>query len=276
MLRQRIGSAAVLVPFLLVVLVLGEPWIALLIAAAVAVGAVEAFRLLRSAGYPALPLVGVVAALVVAADAAAPATLNRSEGLLVGIVLVVLAIGAFTRPDPRDGLATWIVTVFGAVYAGQLGFIVRIGTAGPQIPSDAPLAQLGSERGWILLLVLAVWAFDTSAYFVGRRFGRRKFLAHLSPSKTLAGVIGGLVSSTIVTLVGGWALGQPLLPSLVLGPLVGFAAQAGDLAESMLKRAAGAKDSGTLIPGHGGMLDRIDSFLFAAPVATACVVSLFR
>jgi phosphatidate cytidylyltransferase len=128
----------------------------------------------------------------------------------------------------------------------------------------------------VLLLVLAVWAYDTGAYLVGKRFGRRRFLTHLSPSKTYAGLIGGIVATTAVVgalLVG---LGEEPVQALLLGPLVGLAAQAGDLAESMLKRAAGAKDSGTLIPGHGGILDRVDSFLFAAPVVTLYVIAAFR
>jgi phosphatidate cytidylyltransferase len=108
---------------------------------------------------------------------------------------------------------------------------------------------------------------------VGRRFGRERFLTHISPSKTYVGLVGGTVSATVVvaaTLVG---LGQAPGHAVLLGPLAALAAQAGDLAGSMLKRAAGAKDSGTLIPGHGGMLDRVDSFLFAAPVVTLYVVA---
>ena len=138
------------------------------------------------------------------------------------------------------------------------------------------MATLGGDRGWIVLLVLGVWAYDTGAYFIGKRFGKRKFLTHISPSKTYAGLIGGIVAATVVSgliLVG---LGQPAVSALIVGPLVSLAAQAGDLAESMLKRAAGAKDSGTLIPGHGGVLDRVDSFLFAAPVLALYVVAAFR
>jgi phosphatidate cytidylyltransferase len=140
----------------------------------------------------------------------------------------------------------------------------------------APLAVLGADRGWILLLVLGVWAYDTGAYVVGKRYGRRRFLTHLSPSKTYAGLIGGIVAATVVVGVVLNGLGQQPVGALVLGPLLSLAAQAGDLAESMLKRAAGVKDSGRLIPGHGGILDRIDSFLFAAPVVTLYVIAAYR
>ncbi len=144
------------------------------------------------------------------------------------------------------------------------------------MPADAPRWRaLGAERGWILLLVLAVWAYDTGAYLVGRRSGGAKFLTHISPSKTYAGLIGGMVATTVVVAARARGRsGSRPLHALVLGPLAALAAQAGDLAESMLKRAAGAKDSGTLIPGHGGMLDRVDSFLFAAPVVTLYVVAV--
>jgi phosphatidate cytidylyltransferase len=99
---------------------------------------------------------------------------------------------------------------------------------------------------------------------------------HISPKKTLEGVAGGLVAAVLVGAVLLVAFGRPFLAGAFLGLFVGAAAQAGDLAESMLKRAAGAKESGRLIPGHGGLLDRIDSFLFAAPVAFFFVVAFLR
>jgi phosphatidate cytidylyltransferase len=119
-----------------------------------------------------------------------------------------------------------------------------------------------------------VWSYDTGAYLVGRQFGREKFLTHISPSKTYAGLVGGVIATTVVAALMLIGLGQAPVHALVLGPLAALSAQAGDLAESMLKRAANTKDSGNLIPGHGGMLDRVDSFLFAAPVVTLYVVAL--
>jgi CDP-diglyceride synthetase len=187
--------------------------------------------------------------------------------------VLLIGVAAFALPDPRDGLVTWAGTTFGALYVGLLAFVVRLGHAAPPVPADAPLARLSAEQGWILLLVLGVWAFDTGAYFAGRRLGRRRFLAHISPSKTYAGLFGGLVAATLVCAAMLAGLGEPPSQAIVLGPLIGLAAQAGDLSESLVKRAARAKDSGTLIPGHGGVLDRIDSFLFAAPVVTLYVVA---
>ena len=272
MLRERVLSAALLVPPLIVALVLGGPWIVAVVALATGLAAIEAYRLLRAAGHPSLPTLGTLLAVAIVADAAAP-QLVAGSGLLLGAVgMIVIALGVFALPDPRDAVATWMTTVFGALYVALLGFVVRLGHAAPALPADAPLAGLGAERGWILLLLLGVWAYDTGAYLVGRRIGGPRFLRHVSPSKTYAGLIGGLVVATLVTAAMLAGLREDPLAGLVLGPLIGLAAQAGDLAESLLKRAAGAKDSGSLIPGHGGILDRIDSFLFAAPVVTLYVV----
>jgi phosphatidate cytidylyltransferase len=272
--RQRATSAAILVPLLLVVVGLGGVALSAAIAVLTVLAAREVFALLWSAGHPTLPALGVVLALTVILDAAVPDVLEGSGLLLIAVGVVLVAAAAFTRTDPRDGLATWMATLFGAIYVSLLAFVIRLGQAGPTPPDTAPLAVLGPERGWIVLLILAVWSYDTGAYLVGRRFGRARFLEHISPSKTYAGLIGGIVATTIavgIVLVG---LGQPPVHAIVLGPVTALAAQAGDLAESMLKRAAGAKDSGTLIPGHGGILDRVDSFLFAAPVMSLYVVAV--
>lgn len=183
------------------------------------------------------------------------------------VVLVVLlaAVEAFR-----------LLTAAGALYVGLLGYVDRLAGAGPAVDPSAPLGWLGPGRAWVLILVLGVWAYDTAAYFVGRRFGRNHFIPHISPGKTAEGVGGGLAAVVIVSAVLVAAVGRSMLGGAFLGLAIGLAGQAGDLAESMLKRAAGAKESGRLIPGHGGMLDRVDSFLFAAPVAFLYVTAAFR
>jgi phosphatidate cytidylyltransferase len=266
----------VLVPPLVVALLLGGPWIVAVVVGATVLAAREVFELLTAAGYPSLGWLGIVFAGALVLDAAIIPAIDASGLLLVATGTILAAVGALTRSDPREGLPTWFATVFGAFYASLLGFILRLGHDAPVLPAGAPLDLLGADRGWIVLLVLTVWSFDTGAYFVGKRFGRRTFLTHISPSKTYAGLFGGIVAATVVSALVLVGLGQSPATAVVVGPLVSLAAQAGDLAESMLKRAAGAKDSGTMIPGHGGVLDRVDSFLFAAPVLALYVLAAFH
>ncbi len=276
--RERATSAAIFVPLLLLAFAVGRPTIALIVVAGIVIGAWEAYRLLRAAGYPGLELVGVLVALAFAIDAVlpaglVPAGLAASGPYLLGAAVVVIGIASFTRSEPHDGVAAWIATAFGAIYVAQLGFVARLSDTTGVLPVDAPLAFVGMERAWVLLLVFGVWAYDTGAFLVGRRIGGPRFLTHLSPSKTYAGLVGGTIACIVVVGLMLTGIGREPAEALILGPLVAWTAQAGDLAESMLKRAAGAKDSGSLIPGHGGVLDRIDSFLFAAP-ALALYVAL--
>jgi phosphatidate cytidylyltransferase len=276
MLRDRARSAAILVPPLLIALWLGGVWIALVVAIAVVLAGREAFKLLTQAGHASLPVLGVVLAVIVALGDSVKQLPGGSGLLLAGLGVVLVGIGALTRLDPREGVAVFATTTFGALYVGLLGFVARLGSTGSPIDPASPLGGLGGDRAWILALVLVVWAFDTFAYFAGRRFGRHPFMAHISPSKTMEGVAGGAVAAGLVGALLVSLLGHSWLAGLGFGLLVGAAAQAGDLVESMLKRAAGVKESGTLIPGHGGLLDRVDSFLFAAPVAFFYVVTILR
>jgi phosphatidate cytidylyltransferase len=276
MLRDRVRSAAILVPPLLVALWLGGGWILLVVGLAAAIGAWEAFRLLTAAGHASFPILGVILAVAIALGDSVKVLPGGSGILIAGLGVVLVGVGALTRPDPREGIAVFATTTFAALYVGLLGFVARLASTDAFVDPAAILGWLGSERGWILALVLVVWAYDTAAYLVGRRFGRTPFMHHISPSKTLEGVGGGLAAGLVVGAVVFAALGRPFIAGAVFGVLVGAAAQAGDLAESMLKRAAGAKESGRLIPGHGGLLDRIDSFLFAAPVAFFFVVAVLR
>ena len=121
-------------------------------------------------------------------------------------------------------------------------------------------------RDLTFFLLLSVWAVDTGAYFAGRLIGGPKLAPRFSPSKTWAGLFGGMAAAAAIGLLWAFIAGarQPQL-ALLLGPLIAVIAQTGDIMESALKRRAGAKDSGNLIPGHGGILDRIDGLLLAAP-----------
>jgi phosphatidate cytidylyltransferase len=133
--------------------------------------------------------------------------------------------------------------------------------------------QLDNGRIALLFLVLTVWTLDSGAYLSGRTFPRGRMAPHISPNKTWTGAIGGTVAAVVVATILWWGTGDSPVVGAILGFVIAVTAQAGDLAESMLKRAAGQKDSGRLIPGHGGFLDRVDSFLFAAPAMYAALVA---
>ncbi|HLW00284.1 MAG TPA: CDP-archaeol synthase [Ktedonobacterales bacterium] len=130
----------------------------------------------------------------------------------------------------------------------------------------------GDERGfssgfWLVLVVLAgVWTYDSMAFFAGRFFGRHKLATVVSPSKTWEGVIGGIIGGVVVTVLTTRPLNIPIYHAVILGVLLSIAGQIGDLAESLIKRQTHVKDSGHLVPGHGGILDRIDSQLFGVIV----------
>jgi phosphatidate cytidylyltransferase len=275
MLAQRLLTAVILVPVIIGAFLLGTPWLVALILLVAVLAARETFTMLGREARPVLPVLGMLLALAITASGALPADLPLAAYVpAAGVVLT--AIVAFRWADPADGAEAWVRTAFGAAYVGLLAFILRILVLDPPLPADAPLAWFGGGRAWLIALVAGVWTYDSAAYATGRLLGRHKFIPHISPKKTWEGVIGGIVGATAVSALVLWGLGRTPLEALALGPLIAVTAQAGDLAESVLKRASGVKDSGSLFPGHGGMLDRIDSFLFAAPAVAfyVAVVSL--
>ncbi len=273
--QQRLISSLVMVPIVVGVFLLGMPWLGLGVAILAVIAATEAFRLLAAAGFPVRMLPGVLAPpLAVLGMAWAGAPLGAAAAL-VAAVLIIAAIDAFRRQDVKEGFLVWVGTSFGAIYASLLAFVVGVITVAPPLPADAPLfGWFDAGRTWLLVLVLTVWSFDTFAYLSGRTFKKGRFLNHISPNKTWSGVIGGTVAAIVVATILTWATGQSPIAGPLLGLLIAITAQSGDVAESMLKRAAGQKDSGTLIPGHGGILDRTDSFLFAAPALFAFLIAL--
>lgn len=286
MLRTRLLTAAVLGPVVVAVALAGEPWLAILLGIIAFLTLIEVIALLDAGGFEPPQVLALVAGVALTAAGLVAANAAFVGGLLadlirgsdppglVGITLaavtLLLAAVAFTRSDPRAGFQTWAMTTFGVAYVGLLlPFIDLVGHLAPgggSASTAVGLLGLRSGSAWVLMLVLVVWGYDTGAYLTGRWLGRRRLIDHISPSKTVEGLAGGLVAATMAAGIGAALTGIAPWHPLLIGPVVGLAAQAGDLAESMLKRAAGRKDSGVLIPGHGGMLDRIDSFLFAGPV----------
>jgi phosphatidate cytidylyltransferase len=192
------------------------------------------------------------------------------------LVVGVAAVASFRKPDLRDAFFSWVGGVFAALWVAQLAFVPMLMSIAPPLPTSSPAyGYLDAGRTWLLCLVLTVWACDTFAYLSGRSYPRGRPFPQISPNKSWTGVIGGTIAAMVVaaalfaTLAGVFPLSGALL-----GFVIAVAAQSGDAAESLVKRVAGVKDSGNMIPGHGGVLDRIDSFLFAAPALFLTVVLL--
>ncbi len=272
---QRLISGAVIAVVAVTFFVLGPPWLTIGIAILAALAAYEAVQLVRKAGYPSslwLPVIAAPVAVLSMAFFSEP-TFELSFALVapgIAIVLIVSAVLAFRQQEPAEAQRAWLGTAFAATYPALLAFAAAFVGLSAQ-PQTSSLYGIHLDQGRILLLmlVLTVWTTDSGAYLSGRAFGRRKMAPHISPNKTWEGAIGGTIAAIVVCsfLAAGtdltWVIGA------ALGLVIAIAGQAGDLAESVLKRAAGEKDSGKLIPGHGGFLDRVDSFLFAAPAMYA-------
>jgi phosphatidate cytidylyltransferase len=176
--------------------------------------------------------------------------------LLTSAVVLSLLILVFSR-QKEGAFQNWAGTVAGILYVGWLlSFMVAL--------------RLDAGRNWVFLALFTIFASDTAAFFVGRALGRHRLAPRISPHKTWEGAVGGVVGAIVVSLL--FTLSSPLhLPlgygqAILLGLLVSVFGQLGDLAESLLKRSSGMKESGILMPGHGGLLDRMDSVVFAGLV----------
>jgi phosphatidate cytidylyltransferase len=258
-LRTRVLSAIVLIPLVAAVVYAGGWVLAAALLVVVVRSAYELFALTGEAGYrPTL----AVSALIMAAFLVVA---RFPELHLVGAVLTASVIGTLIwqllRPPEGHPTQSWALTLGAALWLGWLiSHFVMI--------RDLSLPfGLGVGTRWLVLTFLVTWVNDSAAYFVGKAVGRHPCCPYLSPKKTWEGTIGGWVGGVAATvLLGVWLVDLPLAHGLALGVLVATVAPFGDLAKSMVKRQMKVKDFSALIPGHGGMFDRIDSLLFVAPV----------
>jgi len=277
-LKRRLWVAGLGIPFGIGIVYLGGWFLTVLVGVLASVGTWEVYRIAGARGWRPLPWLGVPAAIVfvllaqwAAGDVAAWAL--PAWWLVLALTLGSLGAAVFVRGAGGDPLLAVAVTVFGALYVGgTLAFVVLL-RAYPGVDGGGP-----GWAGAILLIfpLVATWFGDSVAYFVGRTWGRRKLLPRVSPAKTVEGGVGGLVGASgasalyaLVLLGPGSPAFLPVAAAAVLGLLIGAVAQVGDLAESVLKREAGVKDSGALLPGHGGVLDRFDGVFFTVPLTYA-------
>ncbi len=257
----RIASAALLVATILGTVWWLPPWATLVVAAlvaALAAGEVAGFSTHLGARVS-RPFVGAAAALItlsVAVDQAGGSGAAVLTTVLLALVVAGGAVALSTAPDPAT-VTRAAVAVMAPIYVGlPLGVIAAL------------RVTVGPEPLLLLLLVIAV--SDTAQYYTGRTLGRRKLAPVVSPGKTIEGAVGGIVAAALVTALAGPRLLEAVPVSTVvfagLGAGLSLSGIVGDLFESLLKRGADVKDSSSLIPGHGGVLDRIDAYLFAGPV----------
>lgn len=275
-LALRLASVAVLIP--VIVAAAWFYWLTVaLVAACIAVAIVELFAILRQAGYAPRNSTGVVVGLLFCAAAA----LRPMASLdLTGLALtlgIVLTLGLeLARRDRSTSLVSWAFTFAGAAYIGWLlsAFILLHQLNTPLL--GGLLAPLGIPSGaaWVMLVLAITWIQDSAAFFVGRSIGRTPMAPILSPKKSWEGFAGGMLGSVLTAIAAVPLLGLPIgyVTAVLIGISTGIAGPIGDLAESLIKRQVGVKDSGALIPGHGGILDRMDSLLLTAPVVYYAVL----
>lgn len=263
MLKQRVITAlAIIVPAFLLIIFAPDWLFGLLVVIVVAVGAWEWTRLsgLVSAAARATYLVALL--ILLGALVGSGLVTGWSSGHLVIVLLAVLWwLFVFLA-------LAWYQVGVGASPLGRL--LLRVAGLLTLVPAGLALVWIHTiDPMLVLYLVLLVAVADTGAYFAGRRFGRSRLAPEISPGKTREGLFGALLAVVLFGLLGAWLFGLEAMDALLFGLLsivVALVSVAGDLQESVLKREAGAKDSGTLLPGHGGVLDRIDSLTAAAPV----------
>jgi phosphatidate cytidylyltransferase len=276
-LLQRIGFAVVAIPLAFAVVWLGGPALAALVALVAVLGTRELFTFAARQGVVPAAVPGYLAAAAVPLLTWAYLAGAGWSGFILGTwmyaaalwVLVVLTWILAAQPSRGRPLTSAAVTLLAPVYCGALpAFLIGIrhGSFGPQSWAGAAL---------VFFPLVVTWICDTAAMFTGKAVGGAKLAPVVSPGKTRSGGIGGLVGAVLAAVV--WArfalepagVEVTLVQAIFFGVAIGVVAQVGDLVESVFKREVGVKDSGDLIPGHGGVLDRFDSLYFVLPVSAA-------
>jgi len=255
----RVLSSIALVPLLFIVVWLLPPaYFTGLVVAAAAIGQYELYGMAKARGMAPMTAAGIALGTLVVINFFRPLYpyLGGPYFWITLCVLTIMIARLFSRRPVEGALEDIAVTLLGVFYVALLfGFSVAI-HAGP------------AGKKWLVFLFLVIWASDTGAYYIGTAFGKHRLYEKISPKKSIEGLIGGMLASMIIAvLCKVWLVPSiGFLESAILGACLAAIGTVGDLVESLIKRSAGVKDSGSLIPGHGGILDRMDSMLFAAPV----------
>lgn len=268
-LTRRILFAVIAAPASIAIVYFGDWALAILLSVLAALAAWELFRIARETGaFPLEPAGIALAALVpIAIHAQRRGVYTLTLTAIVAMILVLFASTIWLRGPAGKPLSSVAITAFGVLYAGLFSYVYAL-----RYHDYAVGAGAGTML--VLLPVLLTWATDVGAFTFGRAFGRKKLIPSISPGKTVEGAVGGLGLAIVICLLyvrfilmPYAQLGLTIQGAVLFAVTVSIAAQTGDLAESLLKREAGVKDSSRIIPGHGGILDRFDSLLFVLPIA---------
>jgi phosphatidate cytidylyltransferase len=261
---RRVLTAAALIPIVVYVVLWADPyllWVAVLIAADLSYR--EYCGMVRAAGFGDFRWEGAFAGLLLLASALPKAPSGAGALVIVATAITSMAL-AMRAPDLAHALPRASAGVLGVVYIfGCWSYAIRLHT---------------TSRHWLMFALLVCWAGDIGAYYVGRAFGKHRLADRVSPKKSWEGAIASVATS--VLLAGGYLAyflrGVAWWHVVALSALANAAGQIGDLAESAIKRGVGVKDSGSLLPGHGGFLDRVDSTLFVLPLVWAYVAFVLQ
>jgi phosphatidate cytidylyltransferase len=266
-LAKRVGAGAVLIPIVLYLTYRGGLAFAIFVSAIAAIGAWEFQKMARARGLAISPAVLVPGSGVVAITFyfGSPA----AQVIVFTVVALLALMERLARMDVADYMLSVSLTLAGVIYVGWLlGFYILLREFPVDVPTPAYAGAGDMGRSFVFLVLILAWCSDSAAYFVGSAIGKHSLMSRVSPSKTVEGTVSGVVCSVGAALVARatFAAFLGLGQALTIGVIIGVSCVVGDLVESMLKRSTGVKDSSNLIPGHGGMLDRFDSLLFAGPV----------
>jgi len=260
MLRHRILTTVIGIPLLIVIIWFGTPWFTILMAVMAVIGSWEFYRLARQSNLQPITYFGMAWVLFLVISPHCPYPLTTP--FLITSAIVISLIWLLFRPHREQAFTNWAWTIAGILYIGWM------------ISYWVELRSLTAGRELVLLAMLTTFVNDTSAFLVGRTWGKHALDTSLSAGKTWEGTIGGLLASILAAIILSLIFPIPFSywQVAVLGFIISLFAQLGDLVESLLKRNTGAKDAGKLIPGHGGVLDRLDSLIFTGVVVYYCVV----
>lgn len=272
MLRQRVLVALALLPFIIYIIFLGGYFFTILMSLALGITAWEFSKLFQNSNINPSGIL-IVLGSIIFAFARLMAGFEYDPLIISGLILFSMTLHLRKYEKGSEDAATeFSITLAGIFYIGFLGsYFIAV-------------SELPNGAWWLMLILPAIWWADSGAYFIGSRYGKHKMTPRLSPNKSWEGYFGGILLS---------ALGTPLLyllyqqlglnsdinillsHSIVIGLLMGIFPTLGDLSESMIKRQAGVKDSGTILPGHGGMFDRIDSWLWGVVIGYYVIIWFF-